>query len=355
MGAGVPRPLADKPTVTSRVFIGLREYLSERGVPLETVLAGADPFTIEDPFQFCTVESTLQIFEAAGTQTGDESFGLHFAQVRPGNRMGLFHYILMNAPTLREVLRTRNQYAHLVESAYGLSMWENERGGVYAWDGLERFANARQFTDFVVTAAVLRIRNLLADPAWTPRRVDLAHSKPDGLDGFRAVFGPNLVFDAPINRVTITSGDLDRAIPGADPVLFRELKHMADGVAGAPNESKSLSERVRTCLTEALPSELPSEVEVARALGLSKRSLQRALKAEGLTFAQLVDSTRRALADRLLRDTDVPLTQIAFMVGFSELSGFSRAARAWFGVPASEIRRQARGEAASAAGKKPLS
>ena len=75
---------------------------------------------------------------------------------------------------------------------------------------------------------------------------------------------------------------------------------------------------------------------------MSPRSLQNRLAQHNTTFERVLSDTRRSLAERYLRDSDIPLTEIAFLLGFSEQSAFTRAARAWFGCPPSQLRKEGR-------------
>ncbi len=87
---------------------------------------------------------------------------------------------------------------------------------------------------------------------------------------------------------------------------------------------------------------------VAKALGLSSRQLQSQLKRSGTSFEAEMMRIRMSLAERYLCDTDMSMTDIALLLGFSELSSFTRAARSWFSKTPSAVREDARkGETSS--------
>jgi AraC-like DNA-binding protein len=85
-----------------------------------------------------------------------------------------------------------------------------------------------------------------------------------------------------------------------------------------------------------------SETVVANAIGVSVRILRRELQENCTTFRTLLDDTRKMAALQLLHDTELPLTEVAFLLGFSELGAFSPAARNWFGQSPRSLRKGAR-------------
>ena len=102
----------------------------------------------------------------------------------------------------------------------------------------------------------------------------------------------------------------------------------------------STSARVRSALAELLPSGETTIDDVARELGISKRTLQRKLKEEKTTFQKQLNSTRESLAVHYLSNTDITTNEIAFLLGYQELNSFLRAFSLWTGKTVSEYRRQ---------------
>ena len=92
-------------------------------------------------------------------------------------------------------------------------------------------------------------------------------------------------------------------------------------------------------IVDELPSGLPSDELIAKAVSMSTRSLRRRLSAEGTTYSQLLDAVRRELAERYIADTSRSLGEISYLLGFSELSSFSRAFKRWTGKIPGEYRR----------------
>jgi AraC-like DNA-binding protein len=126
-------------------------------------------------------------------------------------------------------------------------------------------------------------------------------------------------------------------LAASDPQLAAMLDAtLAQRLADA--ERGSLATRLSLWIEERLPEGEPTLSEAASRLNMSMRSLQRRLKDENLTWQQLIENTRRVLAERHLRQPGMSITQLAFLLGFSDVSSFSRAFRKWYGASPSQLR-----------------
>jgi AraC-like DNA-binding protein len=142
-----------------------------------------------------------------------------------------------------------------------------------------------------------------------------------------------LEFDlADARRPFLTSSDALWAT--FEPELRRRLAQL--------DASVTVGQRVRAALLEALPSARADIDSVARTLAMSRRSLQRHLESEGISFKQLLQDTRRSLAQHYLRKTEIPAAEISFLLGFEESNSFFRAFRAWTGRTPDSVRKEAR-------------
>ena len=104
--------------------------------------------------------------------------------------------------------------------------------------------------------------------------------------------------------------------------------------------SQSRIDRLRNQVRVKLPEGYPSLDTIAEELGQSVSAVQRTLAFEGLSYKDLVENTRRDLALLYLKQVHMPLSEIAFLLGYSELSAFSRAFRRWHGVSPRDYRDQ---------------
>jgi AraC-like DNA-binding protein len=156
------------------------------------------------------------------------------------------------------------------------------------------------------------------------RTVRFAHAGTDG-PAYAEVFGAPVIFGAPYDDIELDADVLALPLPGADPITSEILEAKVEQLAIAPEES--FIERVRKAAADRVD---PSPDDIAKALGISARTLRRHLDAEGETFRGVIDRLRRDRADELLA-RGMAVKEVAFALGFSEPSAFSRAYKRWTG------------------------
>ena len=188
-------------------------------------------------------------------------------------------------------------------------------------------------------AVFLRMCRITAGNHIDPVRLDLTHSRPACGDEFERVFRSAVEFNAVDNRLCFDRAVVETSLPTANPELAR-INDLAviDYLARFDRENTSM--QVRTRIIELLPAGTPRQASIARELNISLRSMQRNLKLEGTSFNELLDNTRRELAMHYIRETHRHLGEIAYLLGFSEPSSFTRAFRRWTGVTPQQFREQ---------------
>ncbi len=202
-------------------------------------------------------------------------------------------------------------------------------------------APRKQFVEFVMALVVRRIGREFAG-GCPPLTAEFEYREPRCGGEYELLFGRNLTFDAPETAVTMQADALKLQSALADVRLFDFLKDVADAELERLDRSHDIVWQVGENLVGNLAMRQATLDTAAKALGRTSRQLQTELKRHGTTFDGEVTRARRSLTERYLRDTDLPLTEIALMLGFSELSAFTRAAGTWLGVPPSQWRQQVR-------------
>jgi AraC-like DNA-binding protein len=138
--------------------------------------------------------------------------------------------------------------------------------------------------------------------------------------------------------MTFSFADVDKYLIGANPQLARLNDQVMIEYLGRLDKD-NIVDRARTAIIDMIPSGGLADEKVATQLNMSVRSLQRRLKAAGTTFRTLLESVRKDLAATYVRDPDIELVEVAFLLGFSDQSAFSRAFKRWKGCPPSEARK----------------
>lgn len=170
-------------------------------------------------------------------------------------------------------------------------------------------------------------------------RAWFAHSRPAHLAPLAAFLGTTaLAFGGEDSGLALPRPTLDLAMPGADPRTLDAVAPLLDDMVGEARTPATFAARVAAHLARALPDGA-DVADVARAMHVSPRTLQRRLELEQTRFSEVLDRARLAEARRLLADPAATLADVAFRLGFADLATFSRAFKRWTGVPPGQWRR----------------
>jgi AraC-like DNA-binding protein len=146
---------------------------------------------------------------------------------------------------------------------------------------------------------------------------------------------------------------VDRQVPSADEHLYPVLKRYLDRVLAEMPREDDLLASIRRAVGESLRDGDPNLAQVARKIAMGQRTLQRRLREQGVDFKWLVDDTRRRFSLNYLRERKHTLSEIACLLGYSEVSALNRAFRRWTGSTPSDYRRRAASDASRAIGSGP--
>jgi AraC-like DNA-binding protein len=335
---------AKQPLIHASVLDAVRPLVAKHGIDFETLLAEAGiPNTPRrDESAFLPLDPVCRLLEDLARRLDDPAFGLHCAEAYPVRASGVFGYILLNAGVVRDAIEVIGRYNRLVLWPIEFEHTETEEGAELSWRYPASLVAPRvQFNCAIAAVFVLRLRLILGQD-WAPQLVELDHREPGASPEFARIFGRNVRFNGDSNRIVVLAHDLSKRPPDADPMLYRILRQHGDTLLAARENHRDLPTQIRAEIGQRLGVTAPTLEAVAAALRLSPRTIQRRLRQLGTSFEKQVTETRQANAERLLRDTDLPLTEIAFLLGFSELSAFTRAAHRWFGVSPSVFRARLR-------------
>lgn len=193
----------------------------------------------------------------------------------------------------------------------------------------------------VAMAILLNMLRSLCGPGWVPGEVRLSRRPPVDSRPYRAHFGSRLRFRARFPEAVFRAAELDRPLPGADPAAFEAAVAALDEMAELG--ASGYAERVRRLLRRLLFADEDPECthlcQVADLLAVHPRTLNRRLSAEGNSFRELVAQTRFETACQMLRDSPLPIVEVASALGYSEASVFVRAFRRWSGTTPGAWRR----------------
>jgi AraC-like DNA-binding protein len=335
--------LGGGPMISVSAAIGLPEAIARAGGNADEILEplGLRRTILATPHGLIPAVSFARALEDAARLTGDDCFGLHFgAQYHPKN-VGPLAYVVLNSPTMAVAFANVARYLRVHNEAAQVSFERDER-----WAYLRHTldlpeAESRQHTEHSLALGVGLIR-LMVGSAWSPVEVRFAHKTPADVGEHLRVFGAPVLFGCATTTIVIDAEVCDRDVPAADSRLYPIMVRYLESVLEAIPREESVVTAVRKCIGEAMRSGEPTLVQTANRLDVGPRTLQRRLGQCGVDFTEVVADTRRRLALRYLRDRRHTITEVAFLLGYSEVSAFNRAFKRWTGSTPSEYRLTAR-------------
>lgn len=199
-----------------------------------------------------------------------------------------------------------------------------------------------RMTNELALAAATALSREAGGDDFTPLAVHFSHTPPDDISAFESHFRCPLHFGVLRDALEVSHERLRRPNRLGDRSTSQFFDSHLDGALADLPEDGSLGRRVRAEIAQALSEGVPKLPSMAARLGMSARTLQRRLGEAGLNYRDLVDESRKELADRLLRKTGYGLAEIAFLTGFSEQSAFHRAFNRWTQQTPRSYREEAR-------------
>ena len=296
-----------------------------------------DLASLDDPQGTVSITAWHAVFEHVAEVLGDDAAMFDLFNTIDIGCFSIFDYLFACAPTLREACQAWVKFLPIRTNAYRLVFEEDETGGYVEWPILEGRGEWRQNMFGRIGWATQQLEHAL-DMKAPPILIELATTAPEGTSNFQKKYQGRLKFGASHNRIQIPSALLSHPLRRNDAHLYKIILKSASGELDRFGQMESPLSRIANEVASNLSTGATSLPQVANKLGMSQRAVQRFLEKEGTSFRKLSEEIRRSAAERYLRGTDMPMKEIAYLLGFSELSTFSRAVKAWFGVSPKKVR-----------------
>jgi AraC-like DNA-binding protein len=334
------------PTINlASVVYGLDAYLRSRGADTGETLrrAGLEPGDLTDPERRVPLIRYLELLETCADVLADRQFGLKFgAQYQP-RHAGVVGNVALAARTVGEALETIGRYLPTMVDAtvHGVDVSDGV-AFVYSYYIDPLMMTYRQKADWAIAFQCNVMRVGLGDPRWTPQEVLLPHLADETPAERRTrseIMGGNIRGGHPWAGVRFDAGLLERPMVSADAMIESLMRHYGDlRLAALPEQGGEIGQ-LRREIARALVKGEGGVEHLARATGASVRTLQRRLKDAGVSYSDLQDDVRKTLALNLLENETLALGEIAFSLGYSEVSAFNHAFRRWVGRSPGDYRR----------------
>jgi AraC-like DNA-binding protein len=302
---------------------------------------GLTPDDLEDQDRKVNLHDVIGIFEDVAQAIGNDAAILHEFSTLPAGYAYTFDYVGLLAPSLRNGLQNWQRFYPLHSNALVLKYSENNDYGVLECHLPDSSGPAVQATYAFVAWIAGRIE-LVLDTVAEEIRLEFAAPAPKQSCRFLEKYANRAQFGRTANRILIPAPLLDWQPPWADRGLLKIIENAAElDMQDRLLEVSPLAELTAT-IGICLKSGNCSMSKVATSMGVSQKDLQRALEREGTCFRNVLEKVRSSIAGHYLIETDLPMKEIAYLLGFSETSALSRAVKRWLGHPPRIIREQGR-------------
>ena len=300
-----------------------RDLLEELDLPIDETV---DPKLMVSANRFYDFFATLAARDPDGL-----TLPLRIGATMRSDEYGAFGLAWKSAPDLRGSCVRSQRYGHVLGPAETYSLEESDRGWFFSLDKAGDGRLGMLLSNEASMSAVMTICQEVATEPFQQLGVYFKHAARGDPSVYVEHFGCPVHFESGRDALLISEESL--SVPNKlgdetiakffDQHLEQELARLAD--------TGTLQKRVRLAVAKMLSEGVPTLSLVASSLGMSARTLQRRLSDQEQSFQNLVDQARRELAQQLLRETDYSLAEVAFLTGFAEQSGFTRAFKRWSG------------------------
>lgn len=315
------------------VGVDPREELRRVGIPIRA---------LGEPEQLISFEAYLRLLDNTAVKGRCPDFGLRLARSQDISVLGPLAVLVGHAKTIAEGVDLAARYLFVHTPANSIARvpvpLDATRTDVTLAFALAEKVPRRQGLELAL-AFTARVVRVLGRESIRPRLALLPHPALCPLTSYTTTFGCPTQFDAPVAALRFATADLEKPLPGHDPMLKRLAQTYLD--QHFPKGQECIADSVRELVRQFLSVGHATQQSVASALSIHPRALQRRLEGEGLRFIDIVDAVRRDLLIELLDRSDRPsLMHVSLTLGYSEQAALSRSCRRWFQCSPTELYRR---------------
>lgn len=269
----------------------------------------------------------IALWEAAGDV--NPTIGIELGMQTEANDFGALGHALHCAPSVEKALRTLHQFIIVFAQESVINFECDSRTAYVEYQIMApTIVYRRQDSEFTI-ASIFHQLNLLTGSTIKPIRVDFEHDKPANTSMHKHVFQCPIYFSQPTNRIYLSLDTLRLPVAHANERLHEALEPYLERQRQQRVTSDDILPQITRMIAAGMSSGTLSLVDISEQLGLSRRTLQRRLKDQGIEFSSLIEDVRRELALAYMKGSNYSVTEISLLVGYSESSSFTRAFRRW--------------------------
>lgn len=300
--------------------------------------ARIDPKLIDDPHARFSLSSVDNIYHQLYMVVDDPCMGLKVARLWHPSHLASLGYAWLASSTLYTALNRLSRYVRIINDAISVTLEENAGNLVITVSSEDR-ESPQYYQADSSSAILLSMCRANYGEDLNPVMVSFKHAGSSPCSGdYFSFFRCPVEFGAKNNQIILPLDAVNKRLTSSNPQLAQindqvMIKYLAR------MDQDDIIQRVKVAILDQLPSGNVTDDTISEAIYTSKRTLQRKLNEQGTTFKAILTEVRKDLACKYIHDRQLTLTEISFMLGFSEMSSFSRAFKRWTGESPKEFRK----------------
>lgn len=300
---------------------------------VEKLFASAEiPYdSLHDPHTPISLNAFCQLYTNVADELKQPDFGLLVgANYKPVD-LGVLGYLAANAPNLATSLQCLTQYFDVLQQGTRFRLNKYRGKTALEYEIIDPQVRNRTQDAELSLAMFFNFIQLYIEDQQCVEEVQFQHAQMNEYTRYEHSFGASALFNADTNRIVLDNTRLHQTSTHSDNNLFTTLHSLFQTSRPLTTTNNPLH-AIRTTILQHLEHAPLNLNTLATQLAIPSWTLRRQLAAQGYNFTNLVDEVRQQQAQQLLRRGNHSITRIAMMLGYSEVSAFSRAFRRWVGV-----------------------
>ena len=278
------------------------------------------------------VQNQIKFVDLVANATSDPLLGFRLAYSFDLREIGLLYYVIASAENLLGSLLRVARYSDVANEGVDLEIKKGDLLRVRLhYSGVARHSDVHQIEFWM--ASVVRICRTVIGANFKPLEVRIAHNRRKQVPEMEKLLRCTVKTGADVDEIVFSRESGEYPIVTADPYLNQLCVRLCEEtLARLGKKTSSLKIKVENAIAVLLPHGEMHFDAVAAELGMSGRTLARRLASEGHSFSKILDGLRSALARRYLAESEMSISEIAWLLGYSQVANFTHAFHRWTGT-----------------------
>lgn len=334
------KSLTDEITSVAGIASAVASHAMSYGIDIGPICKALDidPAVFQSLTERISLDRLCRLLEACAVLSNDEAFGLRCAEKFVAGSTGPFGYGLMAAPTVYHFLHFLEDHVQYATQTSFFKLSTGERHAHLTWTFAPVIVKRDQYVDMSVALVIQRLRDIVAT-RWDGVEMDLERPRPRNPQIFRDLLSKRINFGSKINEIRVPLELLSIQNPRGDEKLFNLMDIQCRSMrpveaAGA----QDFVDQVRNYMMLRISDPGIALRDIAPYFGISERTFQRRLAEHATNLHDIRDQVRRDLSLQLLLESELPISEICYRLGYSAPSAFTRSVTRWFGATPKTMR-----------------